>query len=176
MRSRPRWSARRKVLLTYTGRAGVRSERLIDPWGLVDKDDSWYLLAGTERGQRTFRVDRIVAAELTEEPAPRPDDFALDAAWRQVVGEVEQQRSRTWATVLLPTRFVGVLRDQFGRHCHADGDAGPGRTRARVGAPTALDIARHLAGWGTLIEVERPSTVRAELARIGAELTARYSS
>ena len=49
----------RKVRLTYTNSAGVRSERLIDPWGLVDKDEIWYLIAGTEQGQRTFRVDRI---------------------------------------------------------------------------------------------------------------------
>ena len=49
-----------------------------------------------------------------------PDDFALDAAWQQVVGEVEQKRSRTWATLLIETRFVPILRDHFGRHCHTE--------------------------------------------------------
>src|SRR3954468_6950871 len=39
--------ARRKVRLTYAGRE--RSERLVDPWGLVDKDDVWYLVAGTAK-------------------------------------------------------------------------------------------------------------------------------
>ena len=24
--------------------------RLVDPWGLVDKDDIWYLVAGTDTG------------------------------------------------------------------------------------------------------------------------------
>jgi hypothetical protein len=47
-----------------------------------------------------------------------------------------------------------------------------GRCRVRVTAPTPLDIARHLAGWGSLLEVTDPPDVRAELARIGAELTA----
>jgi WYL domain len=55
---------RRKVRLTYTNSARERTERLVDPWGLVDKDDIWYLLAGTERGQRTFRVDRIIEARF----------------------------------------------------------------------------------------------------------------
>jgi predicted DNA-binding transcriptional regulator YafY len=164
---------RRKVRLTY-GSKGQRTERLIDPWGLVDKDDIWYLLAGTERGQRTFRVDRIVTASPTEEPASRPDDFTLESAWEQVVGEVEERRSRTWATVLVEARFVPVLRDQFGRHCDPDGSHADGRARVRLGAPTALDIARHLAGWGALIEVVEPRSVQAELARIGAELSARY--
>ena len=56
---------RRRVRLSYASGAGRRTQRLVDPWGMVDKDDVWYLLAGTERGQRTFRVDRIVAAEAT---------------------------------------------------------------------------------------------------------------
>ena len=166
---------RRKVRLTYVGRAHERSERLIDPWGLVDKDDIWYLLAGTERGQRTFRVDRIIAAEPTGQPAERPPDgFTLASAWHQVVGAVEEQRSRTWATVLIQARFVPVLHDHFGRHLRLDGNLDDGRTRVRLAAPTPLDIARNLAGWGTMIEVVEPRSVQDELARIGAELTARY--
>lgn len=167
--------ARRKVHLTYTSSAKDTTERLVDPWGLVDKDDVWYLVAGTDRGQRTFRVDRIVEAEPTDLPADRPDDFALDTAWQQVVGEVERRRSRTWATVLVETRFVPVLRNQFGRHCRTDDELADGRSRVRLGAPTPLDIARHLAGWGGLVEVVEPRSVQKELARIGAELLARYS-
>jgi predicted DNA-binding transcriptional regulator YafY len=166
---------RRKVRLTYVSGSRERTERLVDPWGLVDKDDIWYLVAGTGRGQRTFRVDRIAAAEPTDQPAERPDGFALAAAWQEIVGEVEQRRSRTWATVLIETRFVPVLRDQFGRHCHTGEALADGRTSVRLAAPTPLDIARHLAGWGTMIEVLEPRSVRSELARIGAELTARYT-
>ncbi|MFI6866258.1 helix-turn-helix transcriptional regulator [Nocardia sp. NPDC050406] len=165
---------RRKVRLTYENVRHQRSERLIDPWGLVDKDDDWYLIAGTDKGQRTFRVDRIVEAEPTEEPAHRPDDFTLAAAWEEVVGEMERKRSRTWATLLIETRYVRVLRDQYGRHCETEADLDDGRSRVRVGAPTALDIARHLAGWGALVQVLEPPSVRAELARIGAELRAGY--
>ena len=131
---------RRKVRLTYAGSARERTERLIDPWGLVDKDDIWYLIAGTERGQRTFRVDRIIAAEPTDQPAERPDDFTLADAWEQVVGEVEQRRSRTWATVLIEARFVPVLRDPLR-------PALPHRRRARPrpgpGPPRRADPAGH---------------------------------
>lgn len=87
-----RW---RKVRLTYTNRARERSERLVGPWSLVDKDVIWYLVTGTQRGQRTFRVDRIAGAEPTDEPAERRDDLTLAAAWDEAVGEVEQRRSRT---------------------------------------------------------------------------------
>ena len=165
---------RRKVRLTYTSSARARSERLIDPWGLVAKDEIWYLIAGTERGQRTFRVDRIIQAEQTDQPASRPDGFSLASAWEQVVAAVEQRRSRTWATVLIQTRFVPILRGQFGRHCHVDSQLDDGRAQVRVAAPTPLDIARNLAGWGAMVEVIEPSTVDAELARIGTELAGLY--
>jgi predicted DNA-binding transcriptional regulator YafY len=166
---------RRKVRLTYSGRGRERTERLVDPWGLVDKDDIWYLIAGTERGQRTFRIDRIIAAEPIDQAAERPADFTLETAWQAVVHKVEQQRSRTWATVLIEPRFVPVLRSQFGRHCHHDGELDDRRARVRLAAPTPLDIARHLAGWGAMVEVVEPQSIQTELARIGAELTARYT-
>jgi predicted DNA-binding transcriptional regulator YafY len=167
--------SRRKVRLTYTSGARRPSERLIDPWGLVAKDETWYLIAGTERGQRTFRVDRIVQAEQTSQPASRPDSFTLASAWEQVVNDVEQRRSRTWATVLIEPRFVPVLRDHFGRHCHLESHLGDGRAQVRVAAPTPLDIARNLAGWGAMVEVIGPQTVRTELNRIGTELAGLYS-
>jgi predicted DNA-binding transcriptional regulator YafY len=166
---------RRKIRITYQKHAHDRSVRLVAPWGLVDKDDVWYLVAGTDNGRRTFRVDRIVETEPTDEPADRPDDFVLAEAWEQVVGEVERKRSRTAAVVLAPTRHVSVLRSHFGRHCRVEEDYADGRSRVHVAAPTPLDIARHLAGWGSQVEVLEPASVQAELGRIGAELANRYA-
>ena len=165
---------RRKVRLGYRNRAGGRTVRLVDPWGLVDKDDVWYLIAGTTAGQRTFRIDRITDTDVTDLVADRPVDFDLSGAWERVVEEVEQRRSLTTATVVIDGRRWPVLRTQFGRHCEVTGELGDGRVRVRLAAPTALDIARHLAGWGSMVEVEGPASVRSELARIGAELSARY--
>jgi len=170
---------RRRVRIDYTGATGRSSRRVLDPWGLVDKDGAWYLIAGTERGPRTFRVDRIGALDVTDEPAVVPDDVDLRAEWDRVVGEVEVKRSATWATVRVAPEHVRVLRDQFGRHTVVvdDGDpaGGPeGRSTVRVAAPTPLDVARHLAGWGAQADVVGPPEVRAELARLGAELVAAH--
>lgn len=166
---------RRKVRLVYANWAQKQTERLVDPWGLIDKDDLWYLIAGTEKGRRTFRVDRIVDAEVTGEPFERPTDFELAQAWEQVVDEVERRRSLMETTVLIDPGLLHVLRSRFGRHCTVDGPAGDGRISARLSAPTPLDIARQLAGWGSDIEVLGPPSVHRELARIGAELTGRYA-
>jgi predicted DNA-binding transcriptional regulator YafY len=165
---------RRKVRLGYEGRSGERTHRLVDPWGLVDKDDIWYLIAGTEAGQRTFRVDRIAEAEVTELTYDRPEGFVLSEAWGKVVDEMERRRSLLSATVLIAERFLPVLRHQFGRHCEVERVEEDGRVRARVAAPMALSIAEQLAGWGATVEVVEPEEVRAQLARIGSELVERY--
>jgi len=146
----------RKVRLVYARPGREPSERMVDPWGLVDKEDVWYLVAGTEAGQRTFRVDRIVDASVTALPFERPADFELADAWGRVVDEMEQLRSMLSATVLISAKFV--------------------RVRVRVAAPTATMIAQQLAGWGAMVEVEQPESVQAELARMGAEVVERYGA
>ncbi|MGK8464002.1 helix-turn-helix transcriptional regulator [Nocardia cyriacigeorgica] len=167
---------RNKVRLDYRTRTGERFERLVDPLGLVDKDGIWYLVAGTERGRRTYRVDRIGDMAVTDEPAERPADFDLAQAWEQVVDEVERHRSTVAATVLISDRLLPILRDQQGRHCVVDGPVDDGRIRVRITAPTAWMVAQQLAGWGDSIEVLGPDEVRAELARIGAALVGRYGA
>jgi len=42
------------------------------------------------------------------------------------VDDVERRRAHTWASILIEARFVPVLRNQFGRHCHADGESDGG--------------------------------------------------
>ncbi|WP_328410624.1 helix-turn-helix transcriptional regulator [Nocardia sp. NBC_00403] len=164
---------RRKVRLDYD-RKGEKTQRLVDPWGLVDKDGTWYLIAGTDRGKRTFRVDRILDALVTDETAPRPADFDLSEAWGEVVGEMEQRRAATSATALIAEHLVPVLRNQQGRHCVVDGPVEDGRIQVCVTAPTPRMIAQQLAGWGAEIEVLGPQSVRDQLAVLGTELVNRY--
>ncbi|HJY43681.1 MAG TPA: WYL domain-containing protein, partial [Propionibacteriaceae bacterium] len=166
---------RRKVWLSYGGRSGPPSQRVIEPWGLVDKDDVWYLIAGTPKGQRTFRVDRITKAVLTDEPAERPNDFQLARAWQEIVAEMEQRRSLVQATVLIEDRFVHVLQSHYGRHCEVLGAWDDGRVRVRVASHMARSVAEQLAGWGKAVEVLEPQEVRDELARIGTELVRSYA-
>ncbi len=165
---------RRTVAFDY-GRAHERTRRVVDPWGLVDKDDVWYLVGGTGPGQRTFRVDRITELTVTDRAAERPAEFDLAREWDRIVDEVEQRRSPLSATVLVPARLAPILRHRFGRHSEQLETRDDGRVRVRVAAPTALSVAQELAGWGALVEVLEPDAVRVELARLGSELVERYA-
>ena len=160
---------RQEVRLTYRGAGGAR-ERLVEPWGLADKDGTWYLLAGTADGRRTFRTDRVEDAVATGRTVERPAGLDLAAAWREVVEEVEGRRSRVAATVLADARDVPLLQRSFGRHCTVEGEAPDGRLRLRLTAHLAVSLAEQLAGWGARVEVVEPAEVRAHLVRIGEEL------
>ncbi|ACQ81306.1 Helix-turn-helix type 11 domain protein [Beutenbergia cavernae DSM 12333] len=165
---------RRKVTLDYVSPGRGRSRRLVDPWGLVDKDDVWYLVAGTDKGRRTFRVDRIAGVTLSEEAAERPAELELERVWESVVAEMEERRSLVPATVLTDARLLPVLRDRFGRHCEQLEELDGGRVRVRVAAHLPVGVAQELAGFGGAVDVVEPEEVRAELARLGAELLERY--
>ena len=53
---------RRQVELAYADRDGRTSTRTISPLGVVKKGHTWYLLADTDGGQRTFRVGQCVVS------------------------------------------------------------------------------------------------------------------
>lgn len=160
---------RRRVRIEYV-RFGERTVRELSPWGLVEKETIWYLIAGTDRGRRTFRLDRVGEVTLLDESFDRPADFDLQAEWARIVTRMEQRRSAVAATVLVSTALAPILADQQGRHCTLLGPADDGRIRAEITADTAKMVARQLAGWGADVEVVGPPEVRAELAALGAEL------
>lgn len=167
---------RRRVRVDYSRREGERGTRLLDPLGLVAKDGVWYLLA-TRAGDeetRTYRVDRVRAVEVTDEPAHRPAAFDLAREWQRVVEFVEGRRSLVRATVRLARRHLWVLRDHFGTYLEIVEDDHPDEVTVSVAAHTARSVAEQLAGWGALVEVTGPDAVRAELARIGQELVDGY--
>ena len=87
-------------------------------------------------GQRTFRVDRIAEAEITDEPAERPADFDLSESGSGWSTRSSSGASVT-ATVLIAPRRVHVLQNLCGRHCEHLGEHEDGRARVRVSSPNA---------------------------------------
>lgn len=70
----------RRVHMRYRGRADDQPhERVVDPWALDLVDGEWYLQGHDRRAgeRRAFRLDRVVALEVTDEPLahPAPDEL-----------------------------------------------------------------------------------------------------
>lgn len=167
---------RRVVTMTYAGRGGTRV-RQVEPWGLIDKNGVWYLVAQTPGGRRTYRLDRMSEVAVTDATFTLPPDFDLSQAWAEITAELEDRRSGTVADVTLPTALVTPFTHVLGaRHVEHLGDAGEGRVRLRVSSNTPGMLARQVAGWAPEIDVLGPPSVRAELAAIGRDLADRYGS
>jgi predicted DNA-binding transcriptional regulator YafY len=166
---------RARVRLRYAGGSGAVTTRTVDPLGVAAKGGTWYLLADTAAGRRTFRVDRIRAVTLTDRPAVRPPGFDLAEAWRDAVAAVDARRTRVRAVVMASPAAADGLLHQFGGDARA-GDPGPGgRVQVDIGGASTRQLAERLAGWGDGIEVVSPPELRRQLAEIGTQLVQAYA-
>lgn len=73
-----------KLRLTYSKPGKRNALRVVQPYGLVLKNNQWYLAAYCEasQGLRVFKCERIVDAEALEEKFSIPHEFSLEAFWR----------------------------------------------------------------------------------------------
>jgi predicted DNA-binding transcriptional regulator YafY len=168
-----------QVELGYADRERVETQRTVSPLGLVQKGRTWYLVAGTAKGVRTFRVWRVQSVERTDRPAERPDGFDLAETWAEVVAEMDVRRLAAGVDALADPDVVGALRFHWGTNLVVPDDVPPrpdGRVAVTIGGPSWEVVVDQLSGYGARIEVVAPAAARARLAEIGAQLVARYAS
>jgi predicted DNA-binding transcriptional regulator YafY len=147
------------------------------PLGLVSKGTTWYLVADTDDGRRTFRVWRVRSAELTDEPATRPPDFDLQRAWQEIVATLDERRGLRHVTALVDQGIVRWLRAHFAARLTLGETEADGRIRVEIGFPSTYDDpARELCGYAGGLEVLDPPDVRARMAELGALLVERHGA
>jgi predicted DNA-binding transcriptional regulator YafY len=100
----------RKLEIVYRARRKERGRREVDPLGLVAKGGTWYLVAATPDGLRTFRVSRIEEARLLDQPSQRPSGFDLAEHWRTATEELQREWARYATTLRLAPRAASCLQ------------------------------------------------------------------
>lgn len=163
-----------QVRLGYVDRAGAETERTVHPLGVVAKGASWYLVAHTEAGRRTFRIDRVSSVDPTDDPVRRPEGFDLAESWREIADEVDRKRTPLEVRAVCAPDRVGVLRIAFGGRLDVGGAAPDGRVEVVIRGRDEHTLAGELAGLVEWVEVTGPPGVRGHLASIGAALVERY--
>jgi predicted DNA-binding transcriptional regulator YafY len=163
-----------RVRLDYRDRSGAASDRRVDPYQLVATGRRWYLLAhDVDRSDwRTFRVDRIEAADRTGHrfvpvPAPDPTSFvgeSITAAPYVHRATVRFAISAEELSRRVPPTVGSVRADE-------DGSG----SILIVGSDDLDALAGHLVGIGLAFEVVDPPELRDHLRRVGRRLTQAHS-
>lgn len=164
------WSNRR-LLLRYRRDVDRVVERTVEPYGLVCKAGTWYMVAGVGGETRTYRVSRIEGAELTEETFARPSGFDLRAVWATQVGRFV---SVAPARVAVKVRVAADVSAQFSRILGEQIVERSGDGVVVLDFPACEVAVSPLAAFGDKVEVLSPRELRDRLAALGRHLARMY--
>lgn len=116
----------RKLSIQYQKANRDETERSLDPLGLVAKGSTWYLVAKTAKGFRTFRVSRIRSVTILDLPVERPADFDLAAYWKTSTREFQDNRHRYATTLRLdPAKAEELKHWHITTELESDGKIDP---------------------------------------------------
>jgi predicted DNA-binding transcriptional regulator YafY len=156
--------------------------RTVGPLGLVNKAGTWYL-AATRGGGRVsvFRVGRIAAATILDEPFDRPAGFDLAGFWDRWSAEFTTSRPRLPVRLRASPQALAAFGEIFGDDARPVLDAaGPpdelGWQTVTLSFEHELAAAYRLAGFGGTVEVLSPPSVRSLLVAAAQGILDRYGS
>src|SRR6266851_3217394 len=163
----------RRLRLRYRRSLDRVVDRTVEPYGLVCKAGTWYMLAGVGAEPRVYRVSRIEDAQLTDETFERPAGFDLRSAWAAQVGrfkalEPERVLVKVRVDPEVSGPFTRVIGDQIIERL-SDGVV-------VIDFPVSEAAVSLLAPFGGSVEVLEPQEIRRRLAQIGRQLDDLYAS
>jgi predicted DNA-binding transcriptional regulator YafY len=154
----------RKVTFDYTRADGEKSSRTVDAMGLVSKGLSWYLVARTANGMRTFRVSRMKRVTVLAVGFERPARFDLVGHWQSSTAELDRKRA-SYRTVLSLTTEAArriqawcVTKPAEAGATGCKGDAG--RIALQVDFDNEAQAQFIVLGLGAAVRVLEPESLR----------------
>lgn len=174
------WATGKRVCIKYPhveGNRRIVEDRLVEPFFLEPSQigHSCYLIAYCHHAQglRTFKLERIQGAELTDQDYEIPSDFDankyLRPSWGVVADEEVEVRLRFTPAVAArvqesrwhPSQRMEILPD--------------GSVDFTVKVAGTMEITPWILGWGLDAEVLAPEDLRCKFARWTAAMAARYA-
>ncbi|MEU3918107.1 WYL domain-containing protein [Streptomyces sp. NPDC029004] len=165
-----------QIRLGYAAPGRPNGERTVHPLGIASKAGVDYLVAGTDRGLRAYRLSRVTSVEATGEPVVRPDGFDLATAWRSLAGRMEDRMLAATVRGRAERSAEPVLQGLFGGRLTVGRPLVGGWMEIAVDGPSPEILAAQLAGLGARVEILEPAAARRRLALLAAELAATYGS
>ncbi len=157
----------RRVRLRYRSVRREDTSRVVDPYALLQREGRWYLFGHDHlrKDARLFRLDRVLEAEVLEEPFERP-------AWLDEPGAVLRMLANThgpWEVEVLLETGMEEAREQVPSML-ASLEEAEGGVLMRGTADSLDGVARFLAGLFCPFVVKRPPELREALGRHADEI------
>lgn len=145
-----------------------RSERTVQPLGLVSKSGNWYLVAQMNGRTSTFKVASILSATELGSASKRPRGFDLADYWQASVQRFERELYAQRATVLATREGLCALADLSSANAAAVAQAGTrrrkdGRIRLRIPTESIERASAQLLALAPEVEVLDPPALRARI-------------
>jgi len=162
----------RRIRLRYRRSLDRVVERIVEPYGLVCKAGTWYLLAGVDGAPRVYRVSRIEDAEVSDETFQRPAGFDLRALWASQVGRFKASGP---GHILVKVRVDADASGPFTRLVGDQIVERPDNDVVVLDFPADQAAVSLLAPFGRSVEVLEPNDLRRRLGEIGGQLSTLYA-
>lgn len=178
----------RRLDITYRRWQEPREvQRVVDPYGLVLKNGTWYLLAGDRSpgtgehgGVRTYRVSNVLSATSTGAGVTRPEGFDLAKAWQQQLTGFDERRFIGEAVLRLSAVLIPRLADLSAWWLLRAVEDSPdepdpaGNRTVRVPIESAGHAAARLIPFGGEVKVLAPAELRDAMVELAQAALAHY--
>lgn len=137
-------------------------QRLVEPLGLVAKGSVWYLVGSVEGQVRSYRVSRVLDAEMTEKHFERPANFDLVRFWEHSAVQFRELLPRYQTKVRVRPEIVSRM-PYAGRFCRIE-EMGQPDADGWIPVTLRFDIeemaCEYALGFGAQLEVLEPPALR----------------
>lgn len=172
------WARRRVLRLSYRSAGKYRlKEVVVEPYFIEPSAIGFatYLIgySQTHGGVRTFKVERIVSAEMLPRAFDLPADFNIDtllsSAWGIIWGEGIEVKLR------FKPEVAWRVRESRWHPSQQIEELPGGGCLLTVSVASTMELGRWVRGWGDTVEVLAPAELRQELRAEAVRLARQYA-
>lgn len=165
----------RRIRIEYDSpRESCPRDLVVDPYGLLAKAGSWYLVADCARVPRMYRLDRITTWKEVDRPRQIRESQTLATVAAALVDQWEHQHAMEVSATIDRTQIERAQRIFGRRLVRDDHEESATGHKVTIRFPHLEDV-RALLPFGSAITVHGPTEARAHLHDLATGLAHHYA-